>query len=464
LIIGRNNQGIYNLEAGTLTVNNSEIIGWGPGSRFFDTGNGSGYSSFFTQDHGTHKVNGNFIVAKHDDLTDYPVLPFPVDSYPNYYSLNGTSIYEPNAPADSEKGLLDVGGYASVGYLGYGAIYQDGGTIKVRGVDQELINIGLRTASSPETPSLQCNTTQRHYIGLTVGRSGVGEYYLSNGEVLVSRGEAIGVFKGSKGTFVHNSGSHYVGGILTLALLPDSKGFYEFYDGLLAARGGLVNNGDFKMYGGVLQAKVTNNGLFLVGKPETGKPAPSIIGDFFNKEKATLTLEDTAVKFGTNFYNSGIINSANKSLISTPTFKNLTINESGGLDLTIDEITVTGNLTNKSTKPDLWKTKLALLAFNGPGTHTFKTGNDSSGDWSKNFGWGVLDIVNGAVLRLQGHLYASEIRVKAEGGKITNMFGFCGIKVFYDPDFSDIEGLKLLTPWGKEVGTLQGGVLVPSCQ
>ncbi len=190
--------------------------------------------------------------------------------------------------------------------------------------------------------------------------------------------------------------------------------------------------------------------------------SPSIVGDFFNKEGATLTLEDTKVKFGTHFYNSGIINS---NSLSYPIFKNLTINPAGVLTLGIDEITVTGNFINKNTtKPDAWNTGLALLAFSGTGTHYFKTGNNNSGNWSKNFGWGVLDIRDGALVRLQGHLYAKKIHAVVEGDHVANMFGFPGIKVFYETADPSIEGMKLLTPGGLCVGIFQGGILDPNCQ
>jgi hypothetical protein len=446
LIVGVNNYGIYTLTGGNLNVNYSEIIGWGEGSD----------ESSFEQTDGTHKIIGNLIIAKNSTNTS------------NYFSLFGTSIYE-DLPLE---GLVDVGGYTSAGYLGYGEFLQTGGKVKVRGYDPELVNLSLRTASSGN-PSLQCSTTQRNYIGLTIGRRGSGGFFLTDGELKVSRGEAIGVFKGSDGYFQQNSGSHYVGEALTIALLPDSKGLYEFNDGLLVARGGVVNNDTFKMFSGVLQAKVTNNGSFWVAKPKEpapGEPAPritvpSVIGDFVNQKNATLTLTDTKGRFEKNFYNSGTINSVNtNNSISTPTFKNLTISESGVLTLGTDEITVNGNLTNKSIKPDVWNTDQALLAFSGAGTHYFKTGNDNSGDWSKNFGWGVLDIRDGAFLRLQGHLYAKEIRAQVDGDKVTNLFGFYGIKVFYETAVPSIEGKKLFSPGGLCVGIFQGGILNPNCQ
>jgi hypothetical protein len=414
LIVGLNNFGTYSLTGGTLNVNYSEIIGWGAGSRHYYYNEETkevdwGYSASFTQSFGSHKVSGNFIVAKHDDLTEYPVLPTSIYyTYPNYYSLNGASIYGQNVPSGAEKGLLDVGGFSSVGYLGYGAIYQDGGAIKVRGIDPALTNLGLRTAYSSESPTLQCHTNQRQYIGLTVGRGGTGEYYLSNGELLVSRGEAIGVFGGSDGAFYHTSGSHYVGGALTIALLPDSKGFYQFLDGLLVARGGLVNNGTFEMYGGDVQAKVTNNGNFLVKKPAFPQPEqtnPAIVGDFYNRENATLAVNGATVKFDKQVYNNGYLEILGDAAV---TFKHLTINPAGYLTAGVVDpstltiigevindpnipavVTITGNLVNKSTKPLEWNMDSATLAFSGSGTHFFKTGNDASGDWESNFGWGA---------------------------------------------------------------------------
>ncbi len=107
----------------------------------------------------------------------------------------------------------------------------------------------------------------------------------------MSRGEAIGVFKGSDGYFQQNSGSHYVGEALTIALLPDSKGLYEFYDGLLVARGGLVNNDRFNMFSGILQAKVINNSSFLVSKPlppDPNDPNPPVQKSAFPQYRRRL--------------------------------------------------------------------------------------------------------------------------------------------------------------------------------
>ena len=44
-----------------------------------------------------------------------------------------------------------------------------------------------------------------------------------------------------------------------------------------------------------------------------------------------------------------------------------------------------------------------------------------------------MTIADNAVLRLQGHLYAEAIGgLLANGDQIKNLFGFCGIKIFYD--------------------------------
>lgn len=456
LIVGVNNYGEYALDRGTLNVNYSEIIGWGAGSD----------DSFFLQKDGIHKIAGNLIIAQN-----------AANLY-NYFSLVGTSIYDRDENSPLE-GLVDVGGFTSVGYAGYGEFLQDGGKLKVRGYDPELVNFSLQTASSG-TPSLQCSTTQRNYIGLTIGREGSGGYFLKNGELLVSRGEAIGVFDGSEGYFQQNSGSHYVGGTLTIALGQKSTGLYDFYDGLLAARGGLVNNGTFNMFSGVLQAKVTNKGRFEVSKPVPPDPddptapvqrvlTPSIVGDFHNQEGATITLKETKVKFGTQVYNNGTINSVNSNgLISEPIFKNLTVNEKGVLDLSSDKITVTGNLINKSASPSGWDTKDADVVFSGPGTHYFKTGSKvTDTPFENNFAWGGFGIEGGAVVRLQGHLVADKIQgvIADSDQKITNMYGYCGIMIYYTPANSpDIsEGMKLFSPWGSQVGHFTATGFVSDC-
>ncbi len=99
--------------------------------------------SSFEQTDGTHKIAGNLIIANN-----------PKNTY-NYFSLIGTNIYDSqDLPLD---GLVDVGGFVSVGHLGYGEFLQTGGKTKIRGIDPELVNLSLRTASSG-TPSLQCST------------------------------------------------------------------------------------------------------------------------------------------------------------------------------------------------------------------------------------------------------------------------------------------------------------------
>jgi hypothetical protein len=470
LIVGVNNKGEYHLTGGTLKVNFSEIIGWGKGS----------HGSFFNQTKGTHKVSGNLFIAKYPDVASY-----------NSFSLLGASIYDAqDLPPDTDKGLLEVGGFTSVGYLGYGEFSQEGGSVKIRGIDPDLVNLSLRTAYEPATPSLQCHTNQKQYIGLTIGRKGLGAYWLTDGELQVSRGEAIGVFDKSEGTFYHTSGSHYVGGVLTIGLTPGSKGLYKLDNGLLVARGGLVNNGEFTMSGGLLQAKVTNNYKFLTkGLPATlaASATPTlptgttIQGDFYNQEKGTLTLDNSKVKFGKNFYNSGIIQSVNTpsetlgiavagNSISQPTFQNLTINPTGILTLSSDKIAITGNLINKSGRPNDWHTEYADLVFTGPGTHYFKPGSvvpaEGVDPWKNNFAWNSLFIDDAALVKLQGNLVATSIdNIKSDSeAKITNMFGYCGINIFYENSNPSIEGKKLFTSWGKHVGTFQGGELIPACQ
>ena len=70
--------------------------------------------------------------------------------------------------------------------------------------------------------SLSCS--QQQYIGFTVGRGGTGVYYLDDGELLVSRGEVIGMLSGSNGTFEQIGGNHFIGGNLTIARDQGSNG------------------------------------------------------------------------------------------------------------------------------------------------------------------------------------------------------------------------------------------------
>ncbi len=115
-----------------------------------------------------------------------------------------------------EVGLLDVHGFASVGYLGEGWFSQTGGTVKIRGIDQE-VNLSGKSLSTPLSKGASLSCSQQQYIGFTVGRGGTGLYSLNGGELLVSRGEIIGMRSGSNGAFEQIGGKHFVGGNLIIA-------------------------------------------------------------------------------------------------------------------------------------------------------------------------------------------------------------------------------------------------------
>ena len=437
LIIGQNNIGGYNLYGGTLNVGDSEIIGYaGPPDKDSDIiGNGS-----FYQTGGNHNVSGNFFMSKQ------------LGSF-SEYSFYGPDIYDETEPTPAEISLLDVRGFGSIGYEGEGNFYQTGGTVKFRGTDKELSNfkvssgIGMALSKTSAIQNLGCNT-QNQYIGLTIGREGKGGYYLTEGELLVSRGEIIGVFPQSEGYFGHSSGNHYVGGTLTIARDPGSQGIYDLWDGTLVAHGGTVNNGTFNFSGGMIQGKFTNNGTFNVAGTNT-KP---VSGNFINSETGRVSALNANLAFTKNFLNEGIY----ESTLSSSKFKNLTIKTNGFIKAGEgigDYFTVSGNFTNES-KNSQWNTAFAKIEFTGAGTHYFKTGGNS-------FAWGAFSLADKAVVRLQGNLSAQNIDgVIAENNKIKNMYGFCGIRISYTDSNPDLEGNWLYTsPWGKKVGKFVNGQL-----
>ena len=184
-------------------MNYSEIIGLDEG------GDGT-----FNQTNGTHTINGNLYLGKE------------IGSFGDFY----LSVIPLN-PAPPEVGLLDVHGFASVGYLGEGSFSQNGGMVKIRGIDQE-VNLRGKSLSTPLSKGASLSCSQQQYIGFTVGRGGTGDYYLDDGELLVSRGEIIGMLPGSNGTFEQNGGKHFIGGNLTIARDQGSKGIYTLMTGL----------------------------------------------------------------------------------------------------------------------------------------------------------------------------------------------------------------------------------------
>jgi hypothetical protein len=469
LIVGLQYIGNYRLHNGTLDVDSSEIIGQDDGGK-----------GEFLQNNGTHTVDGNFYLGQNPGSS-------------GSFSLSTTT--SPDTPTPPKVGLLDVQGFASVGYLGKGDFTQEGGTVMIRGIDQE-VNLRGRSLSTSLSRSRSLSCTQQQYVGFTVGRGGTGSYTLNDGELIVSRGEVIGLETGSDGYFQQNSGNHYVGGALTIARDSLGKGVYDFFDGTLVVRNGLVNNGTFNHIGGVLQAQVTNNkeynfsGGTIQGRVANNRQfnveeqgGQKVLGDFFNQAKATVTANHTNAQFNKNFYNSGKLEILGGSSLN---IKNLTVNPTGYLSKTgdpttlsikgntisnpvdPDTLTITGNLINNRTIPGDWHTELVDLVFSGVGTHYFKTGSNNTGIWNNNFAWKSMTIVGNenTKLRLQGHLYAEKIEgVLSNAGTITNLTGFCGIGIYYDKDLSqDLAGLKLYNPWGRLVGTFSANGFVSTCK
>ncbi len=435
LIVGLENKGYYNLKGGALNVNYSEIIGLGSvGSSEKKVIDGMGY---FLQTDGTHTINGNLYLGKEA----------------NGYGEFDISTTNPQNQ-DTSIGLLDVHGFASVGYLGEGWFTQYGGTVKIKGIDQE-VNLKGKSLSTTLSKGQSLSCSQHQYIGFTVGRGGTGDYYLDDGELHVSRGEIIGMLPGSKGIFEQFGGNHFIGGNLTIARDKGSLGNYNLYDGMLSANGGVVNNDTFKFFGGLVKGKVTNNGNFmvLIPDPDLNIPNPAarmVSGDFINNKGGVVSVIGTNVTFTKEFQNNGKY----ECTLSSSKFKNLTIKTDGFIKAGEgigDYFAVSGNFINESTRKSDWNTQWAEIKFTGAGTHYFKTGG-------KNFAWGAFSLADKAVVRLQGDLHTGNIDgVNTDNGKITNMYGFCGIGIYYDTinlDFSnDPEKYYILTNiYNKQVG------------
>jgi hypothetical protein len=434
LIVGFKNEGTYNLTNGILDVNFSEIIGLAAGG-----------SGIFNQENGNHTISGNLYLGK--DSGSYAEFNFGLPD------LSG----EPVSP---EVGLVSVGGFGSVGYEGEGYFSQIGGTVKIKGIDPEIVNLSvsgrevvLRARSTP-TPTLNCHVQQQD-VGLTIGRGGMGNYYLTDGELLVSRGEVIGLYGGSIGLFEHTSGKHNVGGTLVIARDPGSTGTYNLNSGSLTAWGGIINNGTFNFSGGKIIGRITNNKDFNVAANPSATGTKTVAGDFLNSENGIVTVKETSIIFNKTFKNSGKYWSDS----SSQTFNHLTVTPRGYLIAgSGDNITISGNLLNLRTQPGDWDTKGANVKFTGYGKHYFKTGSVFADGSVKNFNWLSLGMENGAVVVLQGHLKADQILgVDSNSqGSIRNLKGFCGIRIDYlpgDPLNAYLVGKRLYSTGDRHVGT-----------
>ena len=452
LLVGIKNMGYYNLDDGLLKVTGDEIIGSRTtNEEIVDRYPVDEIGGHFSQQGGTHKINGNLFLAK--EKASFGLFNLWID--PEAQSKSG----------NPEFGLVDVQGFGSVGHGGWGYFYQDGGTVKIKGVDRK-INLRSHQTRGNMGPNLSPACYDQQSIGFTIGREGLGEYYLSHGELLVSQGEVIGLQAGGSGYFEHSSGSHFVGGTMIISRDEGSLGRYALKGGALVVRGGLVNNDTFDYSGGSLLAKVTNNRFFNI----TGTAAKTITGDFYNTEKGEMKADNTNISFTRIFKNSGKY----ESLLSNNTFKYLTVNPTGYLVVGAgDFVTITGDLYNLSTKNTSWNTRNANLKFSGNGKHHFKTGSDKKGPgeeaYKDNFAWHTLTIEGGTVY-LRGHLYADQIiGVTADDDKINNLYSYCGIGIYYDAtvDLDNpnnyLVGKKLYNPWGKQVGSFTSSGYVSLC-
>jgi hypothetical protein len=455
LIVGLGNRGSYHLSdlsidgtrvEGVLNVATSEIIG----SEIPEL-NKAGIG-FFDQFNGIHTISGNLYLAK---------------------AKNSEGTF--NLDGDPQLGLVDVTGFASVGYLGKGNFYQSRGTVWIKGIDQEA-NLSGMSPSMTVSRGQSINCSQQQYIGFTVGRGGTGSYFLNDGELQVSRGESIGMLSGSSGTFDQIGGNHYIRGNLIIARDLGSSGRYILRDrdpepsaeppsipSLLQVQGSLLNNegGIFDFYGGGLQANIINRGTFnIFGTPAAGKR--TVEGQFFNY--GTLAASGGTAAFTKKFRNYGSYTSTG----ANNEFTYLYVAPKGFIKTeTGDNFAITTGLFNDSTMYAEWSTAAANLVFTGPGRKSFKTGSVKDKGFDQNFAWGSLEIAEGSV-QLLGHLYAHEINGVSttdpnNPAKITNLFGYCGIRVYYDTAVPGLSGKILTNSNGNQVGHFTASGYVSDC-
>jgi len=465
LIVGLENEGQYDLKGGSLNVNYSEVIGLANGGK-----------GQFNQTDGTHNINGNLYLGKGKD------------SFGNFNLYVNRPQTDPPTPPG--VALLDVHGFASVGYLGEGNFFQNGGTVNVMGIDQEVNQKGKSLSNTlSKGSSLSCS--QHQYIGFTVGRGGIGSYFLHDGELVVSHGEIIGMISGSDGTFTQVGGNHFIGGDLTLARDPGSKGskgskgLYTLSDGTLKVHGSLLNNvgGTFDYYGGELQANVINKGTFTAyGPGERTFP-----NQFFNYGTFEIIGQPSGTaSFAQKFRNYGVYKSTvmagnttgtSGKIAGTPSaesrFTYLYIVSEGYIDAGADNYYITKEFNNTSTlkEKSKWKTDMANLIFTGPGRKPFKAGSahKESDGFVDNFAWGSVGIEGNGSVQLLDVLYAHEIgglKVNPQNKRITNLFGTCGTRIYYDNisfDYS-LDEYILMNGYGKQVGHFTAAGYATDCK
>ena len=198
--------------------------------------------------------------------------------------------------------------------------------------------------------------------------------------------------------------------------------------------GGLTNNGSVTLTGGftTVNGNVTN----AAGQQfRVAHNAALFTGNFTNN--GTFKNTDATITFAGTYTENGIFNSDPADNF----FSDLIVGESGALQGGVgDRFFVSGDLLSASTQNLLWDTRGAELRFSGGDAgHAFVIGGADLGlttlGFENNFAWGVLSLVAGETLTLDGGAeHALYVGVLDLGGG-TEQFASIetdGTNIYYD--------------------------------
>jgi len=380
-IVGARGESTFTQNDGTHVVDTELQIGGDPkagGPATFNLNGGAlsadaehvgGYSNLGTFNHDGGDNTVRVVVFKAPDAAWTEYLATGDDSGFGTYNLNGGNLY--------------LTGGTMFGQ-GHAVLNVDGGTIDIGGATLNLSAI----------------------IGLNVGNAigSIGSFTMPNGHV-DAYDETVG--GAGAGTFTQMAGDHRVYRDLVIARDPGSQGTFNLSGGeLYASR--VQNNGTFNYTGGSLKVTGLADSAFVNGEAQPGGGTdPNAL---FNIENTTVTVIGDVINYGTIMvtdadvtFTSGTVTSAGGIVTdpSTLRFGTLQIDASGYIAAAAGDVfVISGDFVNNSERSDLWDTSNAALMFSGAGDHEFHL---AEGADPRSFGWGTLELTDGAGLTMSGN-------------------------------------------------------------
>ncbi len=270
LYIGGLNAGAYNLTAGSIAMNNSEMdVGQFGMGTFTQSGGSVTFSG----------TNGNLIVGQNNG-----------GSTGNLYTLSNT-------------GTISGAARESIGYQGTGTFTQTGGTNTISGGNSLILG---ETASGRGTYNLSAATGSGtlNADNISVGLFGVGTFLQTGGTANVTSSLTLGQGSGSTGTYTLNGGNLNVGtgGTATLYLGAFGTGTFNQGGGALTIIGAsseLIIAGTYNLVAGTANAPretLTGSGAFIqTGGTNSVPGSGSLVLNNTGAGTATYMLSGTGV-------------------------------------------------------------------------------------------------------------------------------------------------------------------------